>query len=194
MHASIQLPYFLSGFLLLSLFTFSFSLHVFSSLFFPTSCLLPLFYCLWLPFYTVCHYRIYNLCPSIVFGFLWATLQDCPLTAGCLGITSTQSVLVAPLSISRQNYLSCFLPLSIFVSPQWIRIKLPHHRPLWHASSGPSPHLPLLGEMSSQQDIPLKKLGREPQNRPPFLPTAKPHPLNTLTYSPPPMYCLGTNR
>ena len=97
MHASIQLPYFLSSFLLLSLFTFSFSLHVFSSLFFPTSCLLPLFYYLWLPFYIVCHYRIYNFCPSIVFGFLWATLQDCPLTcrlsrhylyAKCVGCTT----------------------------------------------------------------------------------------------------------
>ena len=77
-------------------------------------------------------------------------------------ITSIQSVLVAPLSISRQNYLSCSSPLSVLVPFQWIKIKLPHHLPLWHASSDPSPHLPLLGEMPSQQDIPSKKLGREP--------------------------------
>ena len=38
------------------------------------------------------------------------------------------------------------------------------------------------------------KLRREPQNRPPFLPTAKPHPLNSLTHGPPPMYWLGTSR
>ena len=39
-----------------------------------------------------------------------------------------------------------------------------------------------------------KKLEREPQNRPPFFPTAKPHPLNTLTHDSPPLYWLGTSR
>ena len=148
----LQLLYFLSGFIFsLSLSTFSFSLCVFSSLFFPTSCFscLP-FYCLWLcPFI-----------PSAIVGFTFfvhqpflASCEHLSRTthslAGCLAITFAQSVLVAPLSISRENYLSYFFPLSVFVSPQWIRIKLPHHLPLWHASSGPSPHLPLLGEMSS---------------------------------------------
>ena len=69
--------------------------------------------------------------------------------AGCPAITSTQSMLVASLSISRQSFLSCFLPLSILVLPLWIRIKLSHHLPLWHASSGTRPHIPLLGEMLS---------------------------------------------
>ena len=40
----------------------------------------------------------------------------------------------------------------------------------------------------------LKKFEREPQNRPLFFPTARPYPLNTLTYCPPPMYWLGTSR
>ena len=114
--------------------------------------------------------------------------------AGCPAITSAQSMLVAPFSISRQSFLSCFLPLSILILPLWIRIKLSHHLPLWHASSGPRPHIPLLGEMLSQQDISPKKLEWESHNRPPFLLTVKPHPLNTLTRSPPPMYWLDTSR
>ena len=48
--------------------------------------------------------------------------------------------------------------------------------------------------MPSQQDIAQKKLRQEPRNRPLFLPTTKPHPLNTLTYGLPPMYWLGTSR
>ena len=47
-------------------------------------------------------------------------------STSCPTTTSTQSVLVAPLSISRQNYLSYFLPLFALVLPLWIRIKLPH--------------------------------------------------------------------
>ena len=31
------------------------------------------------PFYTVCHYGIYPFYPSTIFGFSWASLQDCPL-------------------------------------------------------------------------------------------------------------------
>ena len=72
--------------------------------------------------------------------------------------------------------------------------RLSLHLLLWHASSGLSLYLPFLGKMPSQQDIPLEKLRQEPKNRPPFLPTIKPHPLNTLTHGPPPMYWLGTSR
>ena len=39
-----------------------------------------------------------------------------------------------------------------------------------------------------------KELEREPQNRLPFLPTAKPHPLIPLTHGPPPLYWLGIGR
>ena len=42
--------------------------------------------------------------------------------------------------------------------------------------------------------FPPKKFEHEPQNRPSFLPTTKPYPLNTLIRGPPPMYWLGTSR
>ena len=88
-----------------------------------------------------------------------------------------------------------FLTLSIITSLIRIRIKPLHYLPLWHASSGPSPYLPLLGEMSSQQDIsPQRILSGNPKIDLLFLPTAKPHPLKALTRGPPPMYWLGTNR
>ena len=88
------------------------------------------------------------------------------------------------------SYLSLF-----FTSFIWIRIKPLHYLPLWHASSDPNPYLPLLGEMSSQQDIsPQKSLSENLKIDPLFLPTTKLHPLNTLTRGPPPMYWLGTNR
>ena len=130
----------------LSMFSllYSFLLLAFSSL--------PLLLFMDTPFYTVCQCGIYPFCPLTVSGFLAFCGHLSRTThslAGCPTITSAQSVLVALLSISKQNYLSCFLPLSVFVSPQWIRIKLSHHLPQCHASSGPNPHLPLLGEMSS---------------------------------------------
>ena len=75
------------------------------------------------------------------------------------------------------SYLSLF-----FTSLIWIRIKPCHYLPLWHASSDPNPHLPLLGEMPSQQDIsPQKSLSGNLKIDPFFLPTTKPHLLNTLT-------------
>lgn len=135
------------------------SLSVFSLLyFFLLLAFFPLFYCSWLP----------PFIPSVIVGFTPFVSQPFLASYGhlsktahsstsCPAITFAQSVLVAPLSISKQNYLSCFLPLSVFVLPQWIRIKLPHHLPLQHASSGPSPHLSLLGEKPSQQNIPPKE-------------------------------------
>ena len=168
------LPYFLSNFLLLSLSIFSFSLRVFSSLFFLTSCFFfffSYFYCSWLPhFIPSSIIEFTHFVPQPFFASCWHLSKITHYPVGCPVITSTQSVLVVPLSIFKQNYLSYFLPLSVSVLPQWIRIKLPHHLPLWQASSGHSSHLPLLGEMLSQQDIPPKKLRQKPQNRPPFSP------------------------
>ena len=125
-HITFSLVFFFYHLVFLS---FLFPLRVFFSLFFSTSppCfafflppLLLLFIAI--PFYTVCHYGIHPFCPSTVFGFLWASLQDCHYPTSCSTITFVQSVLVAPLSISKQNYLSCFLPLSVSILPQWIRI------------------------------------------------------------------------
>ena len=116
--------------------------------------------------------------------------------AGCLTTSIALNVLVAPFPIPRQNYLSCLLPLSVFFTTLiWIRIKPLHCLPLWHASSGPNPYLLLLGEMPPQQYIfPQRSLSGNPKIDPLFLLTARPHPLNTLTCDPPPMYWLGTSR
>ena len=105
----------------------------------PFSFLPPLLLFMATPLYIVCYCMIYPFC-------LYRTAHQrvsCPTT------TSAQDVLVAPLFISEQNYLFCFLPLSVLISPIWIRIKPSLHLPLWHALSGPSPYLPLLDEMSS---------------------------------------------
>ena len=42
--------------------------------------------------------------------------------------------------------------------------------------------------------LPQKKSWQELQNRPSFLPTTKPHPLNVLIEGPPPLYWLGTSK
>ena len=42
--------------------------------------------------------------------------------------------------------------------------------------------------------FPPKEFEREPKNRIPLLPTARPHPLLPLTHGPPPLYWLGTGR
>ena len=65
---------------------------------------------------------------------------------------------------------------------KWIRIGLPHHLPLWHASDGPSHILLLLGKIPSQQGIFLKEVTAGNQIQTHFPPTAKPHPLNPLDH------------
>ena len=109
-------------------------------------------------FYTIYHCGVYHFYLSIAFSSFWCPSRTAHWPAGYSTTTSIQSVLVAPLSIPRKNCFSCFLPLSIFTPLIQIRVKLPHHLPLCHASSGPSPYLPLLGEMSSKQNISLKKV------------------------------------
>ena len=42
--------------------------------------------------------------------------------------------------------------------------------------------------------FPQRSLGGNPRIDPHFLPTTKPHPLNTLTCGPPPLYWLGTSK
>ena len=151
------------------LFTFSLvSFLIFLSflLFFPCIPLFSILSCLPLassftihgcPLYIVCHCGIYPFCPLTVLAPYGHPSRTTYQLASYPTITSAQNVLVAPLSISKQNYLSCFLPLSVLVLPIWIRIKLFHNLPLWHASSGLSQYLPLLGEMPSKQDISPKE-------------------------------------
>ena len=125
MHASIPTSYISLVFLCVlsfSLFFLSTS-HSFCSICPPS----PYIHCSQLPFFI----------PSVMVGLTIFTPQlllasyGCPFRttdwlAGCPATTSAKSVLVAPLSIPKQNYLSCFLPLSVFTSLIRIRIKLPH--------------------------------------------------------------------
>ena len=57
------------------------------------------------------------------------------------------------VSFPNKSGLFYLLPLFVFTTLIWIRVKPLLHLPLWHASSGSSFYLLLLGEMSSQQDI-----------------------------------------
>jgi len=74
----------------------------------------------------------------------WPT--DCPATTITL-------YWLHHTSFPNKNGLSCLLPLFVFTTLIWIRVNLLPHLTLWHASSGSSSYLLLLGEMSSQQDI-----------------------------------------
>ena len=116
----------------------------------PSFCSSP-FHCSQLPLFipfTIVGFTIFI--PQLLLPHYACPSSTAHWPVNCPATTSTQSVLVAPLSIPRQNCLSCFLPLFVFTSLIRIRIKPPHYIPLWHASSGPSIYLPLLGEMSSQ--------------------------------------------
>ena len=143
MHTSISTIYFLSCFLSnLSLFSFLFPMYsfVFFSYFFLPLTPPPL-YCSWLPL--IYHFPWWDLPLSSLNRFLAPyryPSRTAHQLAGYPATTSAQSMLVAPLSISRKNYLSCFLPLSVLVLLIWITIKLSHHLPLWRVLSGHSPY------------------------------------------------------
>ena len=103
-----------SGFSVRSLFSF-FSFLSFLS-----------FYLSFLPFllpFIVHSYPLFRLSAMVGFTIFSYQLFLAPYgypsrtvhwPAGYSATTIAQSVLVAPLSILRQNYLSCFLPLSVF--------------------------------------------------------------------------------
>ena len=82
------------------------------------------------PFYTICHGEIYHFCPSTTLAPYGCPSKIAHWPVGCRATTSTQNVLVAPLSIPRQNCLFCFLPLFVFTSLIQIKIKFSHHLPL----------------------------------------------------------------
>ena len=101
----------------------------------------PPLYCSWLPL--IYHFPLWDLPLSSLNHFLAPyryPSRTAHQLAGYPATTSAQSMLVAPLSISRKNYLSCFLPLSVLVLLIWITIKLSHHLPLWRVLSGHSPY------------------------------------------------------
>ena len=73
-------------------------------------------------------------------------------------------------SFLDKNGLSCLLPLFVFNTLIWIRVKPLPHLPLWHASSG----FPLIFTSFGWDVVPvghfsLKKFKKKPQNKlPPF--------------------------
>ena len=71
------------GLLMHASFTQSFNLFCLSVFYFlssfPPLIFLPPSLFMVTPFYIVCYYEIYPFCPPTVFGFLQASLQDCPL-------------------------------------------------------------------------------------------------------------------
>ena len=146
-------------------------------LFFFLSLVLPSFYFLFFtihsnPFYIICHGGIYYSYPSTAFGFLWVSFQDCPLACQLRSYCHCSKCVGCTTLYSRKKLFVLFLTsLCFFTSFIWIRIKPLHYLPLWHASSGPSPYLPLLGEIPSQQDVsPQRSLSENPKIDPLFLP------------------------
>ena len=63
---------------------------------------------------------------------------------------------------------------------KWIRIGLPHHLPLWHASDGLNHLLPLLGKISSQYGIFPKEVMARNQIETPFYPHHQTTPSKSL--------------
>ena len=146
---------------------------------FPSPVLFPDFYVLFLfPHFLPCSISISchdcspplfhcsQLLPFILFvmvGFTIFTPQPLLACCGCpskiahwpAGYPATTTTLywLHHTSFPNKNGLSCLLPLFVFTTLIWIRVKPLLHLPLWHASSGSSFYLLLLGEMSSQQDI-----------------------------------------
>jgi len=115
-HITFSLVFFLP----LSLFYLFFSLPCFllPILFYLSFIFPPLLLFMATPFYTICHYEIYPFCPSTVFGFLWASLQECPLIcwlsshyfcpecAGCTALHFQTKLLVLFLTFLRFCFTS----------------------------------------------------------------------------------------
>ena len=174
MHAPISLVFtlFLPFFLLLSFLLFS------SSQFFSYSSLrLASVPHSWLPPFpfilldSVGFLHFIPKAPPTVFGFLWASFQDCPLTPWLPShyLCSERACFTIPYL--QTKYLVLFLPPLNCCPHQWIRIRLPHHLPLWHVSSGPSPLLASFGQNATLARLfPKRSLGWNPRIDPLFSP------------------------
>ena len=120
----------------------------------------------------------------IVFGLLWASFQDYPLTHWL------------PDHCHCSVHVCCTTTLFVTKFPFVCSycIPLPHYLALWHASYGPNHLLLLLDKIPSQQDIfPKRSHGRKP-NIDPIFPPPPNHALwIPLTVGLPPLYWLGTS-
>ena len=87
--------------------------------------------------------------------------------------------------------LSCYKPFPLCLNREGLGP--PHHLPLWRVSGGPTIYYLFWAKCHPSKAFSQKKLWLETQNIL-FSPTTKPHPLNPLTMSLPPLYWLGTSR
>ena len=92
---------------------------------------------------------------STIFSFLWAFLEDYPLTHRLPGHYLCSKCACCTTLHSRTELFVLFLPLPLFVLPAWIRIggSLSLYYPYGMHQVTPALCLPLLGEIPSQQSI-----------------------------------------
>ena len=107
-------------------------------------------------------------------------LVFCGHPIGYSATTSAQSMLAAPLPISRKNSLFCFL-LSQFLSPSMDKDQVTSLLTSIACIKWPLPFTWLFqAKRYASKALPQKKPQQEPQNRLSFLSTTKPHPQNPL--------------
>ena len=121
-------------------------------------------------------------CALPISTFIWSGCPCRPLLVCQLSSHHHLPMLAVPLPITSQRRLFCLLAHRGILFHHGVGILSCY--PSWHAPSDSNSSLLLLGSMSSQQDISLKKLEQEPHNRFSFLPTARPYPLLPLTHDP----------
>ena len=111
-----------------------------------------------------------------VFGFLWPSLQDHPLTRWLLGYYLCPKCACCTTLRSRTKlpyFVSPSHPFRLTRNDKDWRLSL--YLPLWHASSGPHPLLASFGRNAiSVRHFPQEKPRQEPQNRPLFPPPQNP--------------------
>ena len=148
---------YLSSFLHVLSFSLFFLLFLSTS---PSFCFFSFFFFFAPTYPLLYHLPLWDL-PFLPLNYFWLLMGVLPRLPTSLPTTQPLSLLWMcwlhhspfPDKIAcLVSYLSLF-----FTSLFQRRIKPLHYLPLWHASSGPSLYIPLLGEMSSQQDISPKE-------------------------------------
>ena len=110
---------------------------------------------LWLPLFLLYCLILwdFSLCPKAsptIFGFLWASLQDCPLTCWLPCHYLCSKCACYTTLHPQKKFLVMFLSFLNFYLPEWIRIGGSLYTYLYDMHQvAPTLCLPLLGEMSS---------------------------------------------
>ena len=186
---------FLSSFLFYHLiFLCSLVLSFFLSLLFVS---LPLFMVTSLPFILLDSMGYLSFVPRAsptIFGFLWASLEDCPLTCWLPGHYPYLKCSYCTTPHPWKKFLVLFLLSLNSCLPQWMRIGGSLYVALWHASSGPSPLLASFRwNAILVRHFPKWSLDRNLRTNSLSSTGTKPHPLNPLIEGSPLLYWLGTS-